>query len=255
MKYIFTAISLFLTVSIVAQHTPRSAEIAYFDYMDSINRAKTLQHELDFDIYYNYNLTSSSQLLADIIYKNRLTNWVDIQAGFHCTTHSNYALLARADFKWNIKSHHTLQLRNQYLYNLFADYNSQTFNILLAAAYSQNYFYAALGASTNMIFPLMNGEKHAKVIEPVSLCYDFEGRIFPLKHHWNLALQITNITPFLVERPYSPNLILKGNVKIIESRKERIDLQFKLGFEPSGIFNIYAQQYEIYIGAGIKCKI
>lgn len=220
-------------------------------FLDQREENKIHKQEIDFDFIYNYNTLSESQLYADIFYKNHLTKWVDIQAGFHSATNSAYALLAKANFKWNFKSHHNFEIRNQYLYNIFASHNSQSFNTLLAIAYSQKYYYMAFGASSQVIFPIYaNGESTS--VEPINFCYDIEGRIFPLTHNWNIGVQITNITPFLVERPHNPNFILKGNAKLIETRKERIDIAFKLGLEPIGLLK-NEQYYELYFSAGIKC--
>ncbi len=223
-------------------------------FLDDIKK-KEYKHELNFDFTYNYNQTSSSQLFADIIYKNYIAKWVDLTVGLHTQTNSTYALLAKTNFKWNIKSHHNLELRNQYLYNIFAPLNSQSFNALLAAAYSQKYCYIALGIHTQFFAPIIANNNPEIIYEPIHFAYNLKCRIFPIEHNWNLALQVTNITPFLIERAYSPNFIMQGQAKIIESNSERIDITFKIGLEPAGIFNVIAQQYELFVSAGIKCKI
>ncbi len=224
-------------------------------YYSLIEKKEEYKNQLDFDFTYNYNYTTSSQLLADVQYKHFLTDWVDLQAGIHIATNKQYALHARANFKWNIKSHHKLELRNQYFYNIFAENNTQSINALLAAAYNQDYCYIALGVYTQAFFPLFPKGESSKVVEPIGICYDIEGRIFPEIHKWNLGLQITNITQSMVERTNNPNFILKGAVKIVETNNERIDLNLKLGIEPAGIFHIHSEQYEIFFGAGVKCLI
>ena len=210
----------------------------------------TGQTSMILDLYSSYSSTLGNENSVRVIAKGQVAEWVDISGGIETTTKLNTSFLCRADFFLTPRSKHNLELRNQYIANFFSAYQSNAFSAALALAYSQNYFYCALGASHHQYW-----SEGDIVIEPIHFCYDFEGRIFKPSHHWNIACQLTNITPFLIESLYTPNFILKTNVKVYEKDFNRVDVIFNFGIESAGFSHIISQFNQVYINAGVIWQI
>ncbi len=244
-------------VGIVKKHSKQLLCIIFLTTCTIYVKAENVEHkqQFGFNALYNYNLTNASELAGEFTYQNALSDWVDIQAGFQASTRNAYALLARGDFKFNANAQHRFGLRNQYLYDANVGYNAQFLNALLAIDYTMKYGYFAMGAMCNVYTPIRSTNPHSTLVEPVLFCYDFEGRLFPSTHFWNLALQITNIRPFHIEKAQSPSFTLKGNYNVYNSNKSAMYLNLDLGVEYAGFGHINIQFYEIYSKIGISWEI
>ena len=70
---------------------------------------------------------------------------MELLGGISVNTWNIYTASLRGDFRWWVSESRNLAIRNQYLYNVFVDNNFQRFNMSLALAYDQEYFYIAAG--------------------------------------------------------------------------------------------------------------
>ena len=183
-------------------------------------------------------------------------DWIDAYGGLHVSSRNLYQLALRGDFKWWVGQTRNIALRNQYTYSIYAKDNLQNFNMSLMLVYDQEHLYAAFGGYmqffTNLF--LTEGIQRTYIWEP-GLAYDFRTRIFKRSHVWNLGLQITNIRHFLVERSYSPNVILNGNYRIGGENEDHLNIILEAGVQPSGIFHIVVNYYSFFFNVGVTCRI
>ena len=245
---------LLVTFTILLSFSCQAQEI--IDYADFFKQKDQQKSLLYMKIGYEHTQINGSGVNTEMIGIFSPIQWIDIYGGFHISSRNLYQVGARGDFKWNISENRNLALRNQYSYSAYANENLQNFNMSLILVYDQEHLYASFGGYAQFYtnFFLKENTQRTYVWEP-GLAYDFRTRIFKKSHIWNLGLQITNIRHFLVERSYSPNIILNGNYRICGKDNDHLNLLLEAGFQPSGIFHIVANYYSFFFNLGVTCNI
>lgn len=221
----------------------------YDDFLSENNRPF-----MNVSLGYTYSLLHGHGILADIALDYTPRKWVEIFGGVNVNTWNIYTASVRGDFRWWLSDSENLAIRNQYLYNCFVDDNFQRFNMSLALAYDQEYFYIAAGGYLHFFTPIYSSSNRSFVWEP-GLVYDVRTRIFKKSHVWNLGVQITNILPFIVERFYAPIFVLNANYRLLGEGVNNFNLFAQLACQPSGIFHLSANYYSFYIKFGLSCVI
>ena len=227
--------------------------VDYTDFFKQQERPKSL---LYMKLGYEHTQINGSIFNTEMAGIYSPARWVDVYGGFHVSTRNLYQVAARGDFKWWIGENRNIALRNQYSYSAYANENLQNFNMSLLLVYDQEHLYASFGGYAQFFtnFFIKEGAQRTYIWEP-GLAYDFRTRIFKKSHVWNLGLQITNIRHFLVERSYSPNVILNGNYRICGEGDDHLNLLFEAGVQPSGVFHIVVNYYSFFFNVGITCNI
>lgn len=245
-------ILIFFTI-ILSFVSPAQEVVDYADFFKQREYPKSL---LYMKLGYEHTQINGSTFNTEMAEIYAPTRWVDIYGGFHVSTRNLYQIAARGDFKWWVGKNRNLALRNQYSYSAYANENLQNFNMSLLLVYDQEHLYASLGGYAQFFtnFFIKDCTQRTYVWEP-GLAYDFRTRIFKKSHIWNLGIQITNIRHFLIERSYSPNIILNGNYRICGENEDHLNLILEAGFQPTGVFNIVVNYYSFFFNAGITCNI
>ncbi len=214
------------------------------------------RHTIDLDLGYDCLFTDRDAIGIETVYMYSPKDWVDVQGGLQISTLNSYALQARADFRINPRTHHNIELRNQYLYNLDLRGNLHHFNALLAVAYNQHYCYVAAGVMGNFFAPINPTPRTTREFQRAQLCYDVEGRVRPPYHAWNLALQFTNIDTFMAVHAFKPNMIFKTNYMLYDTpSRGRLDLKIDVGCEYSDVFTPAASAHCFYGSAGLQWQL
>lgn len=229
--------------------------VSEYEMLSSTHQREETIYMLN-SIEYEHTMTHGSNIGTEIQIDYTPAWWLSVRGGFHVSTRNLYQLAAKGNFKVLTDGNHSLVLRNQYTYSAYADDNMQNFNMLLAAAYDQEYFYIAIGGYAQFFTGISKqAEINRSYIWEPGLVYDIEARIFKKRHVWNLGLQITNMREFLIERVYNPNFIMKGNYRFGGDGSENLNLTVKAGLQPSGIMHMTANYYSFYLNVGISCVI
>ena len=245
---------LLIFFSVILSFVSSAQEVV--DYADFFKQRDYLKSLRYMKLGYENTQTNGSIFNTEMAGIYTPARWVDVYGGFHVSTRNLYQVAARGDFKWWVGETRNLALRNQYSYSAYANENLQNLNMSLMLVYDQEYLYAAFGGYAQFFtnFFIKEGAQRAYIWEP-GLAYDFRTRIFKKSHVWNLGLQITNIRHFLVERSYSPNVILNGNYRICGEGDDHLNLLFEAGVQPSGVFHIVVNYYSFFFNVGITCNI
>lgn len=204
---------------------------------------------------YTHSLLHGHGILADVALDYTPRKWVELFGGVNVNTWNIYTASVRGDFRWWLSDSENLAIRNQYLYNCFVDDNLQRFNISLALAYDQEYFYIAAGSYIHFFTPIYSSSSKRSFVWEPGFVYDVRTRLFKKSHVWNLGIQITNILPFIVERFYAPIFVLNANYRLLGEGVNNFNLFAQLACQPSGIFHISANYYSFYIKIGLSCVI
>ena len=251
MKIKYTFLIFFISLLSYASYAQEK-----IDYADLFKQPEYPKSLLYMKLGYEHTEINGSGINTEMVGFHAPTSWANVYGGFHVSSRNLYQVAARGDFKWWVGETRNLALRNQYTYSAYVNQNLQNFNMSLLLVYDQEYLYAAFGGYAQFFtnFYTKEGVERTYIWEP-GLAYDFRTRIFKKSHVWNLGLQITNIRHFLVEKSYSPNLIINGNYRICGENNDHLNLQLEAGFQPSGIFHIVANYYSFFFNVGITCNI
>lgn len=204
---------------------------------------------------YNHSLTNGHGVLADIALNYTPRRWVELFGGISVNTWNMYTASLRGDFRWWLSDSRNLAIRNQYLYNIYVDDNFQRFNMSLALAYDQEYFYIAAGGYAQFFTPIFSKLSERSYIWEPGFIYDIRTRIFKKNHVWNLGLQVTNILPFVIERSYIPIFVLNANYRLLGEGENNFNIFAQLACQPAGIFHISANYYSVFFKIGLSCVI
>ena len=204
---------------------------------------------------YNHSLTNGHGVLADISVNYAPRKWVELLGGISVNTWNIYTASLRGDFRWWVSESRNLAIRNQYLYNVFVDNNFQRFNMSLALAYDQEYFYIAAGGCAQFYTPSFSKSVDTTYIWEPAVISDIRTRIFKKSHVWNLGLQVTNILPFVIERSYIPIFVLNANYRLLGAGENNFNIFAQLACQPAGIFHISANYYSVFFKIGLSCVL
>ena len=167
------------------------------------------------DLGYEHTEANGHLVLSQMRIKWDAAKWFKLTGGLKVTTKNIYYFTARGDFKWNIDDTKYLGLRNQYIYNIYANNKSlstMNLNMSLAADYKMDYLYVATGVMWNYKMPLVKEE--AENIQNLgwqcSWLYEIQIWARPKKADWNIAVEFGNMHSFSMQDWLQPSFTLRG---------------------------------------------
>jgi hypothetical protein len=111
------------------------------------------------------------------------------------------------------------------------------------------YVSAQLGFFSRVMVPMPyeRNSDNASISEPFKLLYRVEAFVRPATSSWNLAVAISNVDDYMMERPWTPMLYLRGWYDV--NNHWRLLLAGK--YKNAGMFHMNAHYYasELRVGA------
>jgi len=172
------------------------------------------------DLGYEHSEENGHMALSQMRVKWDAARWFKLIAGLKVTTKNIYYFTARGDFKLPIDDTKYVGLRNQYIYNIFANkknLSTMNVNMSLAADYSMDYLYIATGVMWNYKMPLV--KEQAENIDGLgwhcSWTYELLLWARPKKADWNIGAEVSNMNSFSLQDWKSPVFTLRGTHTIM----------------------------------------
>ena len=119
----------------------------------------------------------------------------------------------------------------------------------ISLGYRMQYVSAQLGFFSRVMVPMPyeRNSDNASISEPFKLLYRVEAFVRPATSSWNLAVAISNVDDYMMERPWTPMLYLRGWYDV--NNHWRLHLAGK--YKNAGMFHMNAHYYasELRVGA------
>lgn len=220
--------------------------------------AYTQEQTANFDanIGYEHTLTSGSAINSEMVIDYTPKRWAQLYGGIKVSTKNINQAMLKGDFKWWMNDSKFIALRSQNVYSIYANDNTQSLSIGVAAIYDQEYFSIALGGNYQMYTSIFNKNDNKKSFlwEP-GITYDINARIFPKSHIWNIGGEVTNCRNFVIERVYNPSFLLNGHYTFSAENTNHLKVYSQVGFQPIGITHIAVNYYSLIINIGVICEL
>jgi len=208
------------------------------------------------DLGYEHSMANGHMALSQMRIKWDAARWFRMTGGLKVTTKNIYYFTLRGDFKLPIDDTKYVGLRNQYIYDIFANrkrLSTMDINMSLAADYSMNYLYIATGVMWNYKMPLIKEE--AENISGLgwhcSWLYELLLWARPKSSPWNLGAEVSNINSFSMQDWKNPSFTLRGTHTIMPKYG---GLPFNITWEVE-CKTAYADSRLNYSGANAKIGI
>lgn len=172
------------------------------------------------DLGYEHSMSNGHMALSQMRIKWDAAKWFRLTAGLKVTTKNIYYFTARGDFKLPIDETKYVGLRNQYIYNIYANaknLSTMNLNMSIAADYSMDYLYIATGCMWNYKMPLVKeqAENIADLGWQCSWLYEILLWARPKKADWNIGAEVSNMNSFSMQDWKSPSFTIRGTHKIL----------------------------------------
>lgn len=167
------------------------------------------------DLGYEHSEANGHMALSQMRIKWDAAKWFKLTAGLKVTTKNIYYFTAKGDFKLPIDETKYVGLRNQYIYNVFANnkqLSTMNLNMSIAADYSMDYLYIATGVMWNYKMPLVKAqaENISGLGWQCSWLYELLLWARPKKAPWNIGAGVKNMNSFSMQDWKSPSFTVRG---------------------------------------------
>lgn len=167
------------------------------------------------DLGYEHTEETGHFVLSQMRIKWDAAKWFRLTGGLKVTTKNIYYFTARGDFKLPIDETKYVGLRNQYLFNIYANsknLSTMNLNMSIAADYMMDYLYIATGAVWNYKMPLVKEEtENIKGLGwHCNWIYEIQLWARPRKANWNIAVEFGNMHSFSIQDWLQPSFTLRG---------------------------------------------
>lgn len=119
----------------------------------------------------------------------------------------------------------------------------------ISLGYRMQYVSAQLGVFSRVIVPMPyeRNSDNGNISEPFMLLYRVEAFVRPETSCWNMAIAISNVDDYMMERPWTPVLYLRGWYDVNEHWRVHLAGKYK----NAGMFHMNAHYYasEVRVGA------
>lgn len=138
------------------------------------------------------------------------------------------------------------------LYRNFARNEFHEFSGDVLLGYRMQYVNAEFGCGMRVMKPFEYDwhSNDSPVLEPFIFTYRVEGFVRPKSSPWNIALCVTNMDDYQIERVWQPLFILGGWYDVTDNWRVRLATECK----PTGMFHLNAAFYGIDVRAGVQYR-
>ena len=197
---------------------------------------------------YGHNLTYGSFATFDIDAQLPINQYFEAEANLRTSTANVHTLGVQLRPKFAL-SVGELFLEDRLMANFLLRDHVNEFAHAISLGYRMQYVSAQLGFFSRVMVPMPyeRNSDNASISEPFKLLYRVEAFVRPATSSWNLAVAISNVDDYMMERPWTPMLYLRGWYDV--NNHWRLHLAGK--YKNAGMFHMNAHYYasELRVGA------
>ena len=197
---------------------------------------------------YGHNLTYGSFATLDIDAQLPINQYFEAEANLRTSTANVHTLGVQLRPKFALPVGE-LFLEDRLMANFLLRDHVNEFAHAISLGYRMQYVSAQLGFFSRVMVPMPyeRNSDNASISEPFKLLYRVEAFVRPATSSWNLAVAISNVDDYMMERPWTPMLYLRGWYDV--NNHWRLHLAGK--YKNAGMFHMNAHYYasELRVGA------
>jgi hypothetical protein len=197
---------------------------------------------------YGHNLTYGSFATFDIDAQLPINQYFEAEANLRTSTANVHTLGVQLRPKFALPVGE-LFLEDRLMANFLLRDHVNEFAHAISLGYRMQYVSAQLGFFSRVMVPMPyeRNSDNASISEPFKLLYRVEAFVRPATSSWNLAVAISNVDDYMMERPWTPMLYLRGWYDV--NNHWRLHLAGK--YKNAGMFHMNAHYYasELRVGA------
>lgn len=197
---------------------------------------------------YGHNLTYGSFATFDIDAQLPINQYFEAEANLRTSTANVHTLGVQLRPKFALPVGE-LFLEDRLMANFLLRDHVNEFAHAISLGYRMQYVSAQLGLFSRVMVPMpyKRNSDNASISEPFKLLYRVEAFVRPATSSWNLAVAISNVDDYMMERPWTPMLYLRGWYDV--NNHWRLHLAGK--YKNAGMFHMNAHYYasELRVGA------
>lgn len=200
---------------------------------------------------YGHNLTYGSFATFDIDAQLPINQYFEAEANLRTSTANVHTLGVQLRPKFALPVGE-LFWEDRLMANFLLRDHVNEFAHAISLGYRMQYVSAQLGLFSRVMVPMPyeRNSTNGTISEPFKLLYRIEAFVRPETSRWNLAVAISNVDDFVMERPWTPMLYIRGWYDV--SQHWRLHLAGK--YKNAGMFHMNAHYYasEVRVGAEFR---
>ena len=197
---------------------------------------------------YGHNLIYGSFANFDIDAHLPINQYFEAEANLRTSTANTHTIGVQMRPKFALPVGE-LFLEDRLMANFLARDHVNEFAHAISLGYRMQYVSAQLGLFSRVIVPMPyeRNSDNGNISEPFKLLYRVEAFVRPQTSCWNLSVAISNVDDYMMERPWTPMLYLRGWYDINDHWRLHLAGKYK----NAGMFHMNAHYYapEVRIGA------
>ena len=211
------------------------------------NAGQGLQYSLSLHTGYAHNLIYGSFANFDVDAYMPINPYFEMEANLRASTVNNYVIGAQLRPKFALPKGE-LYLEDRLMANFLLRDQVNEFIHALSLGYRMQYVDVQLGFFSRAIVPMPyeRNSNNAIVSEPFKLLYRIEAFVRPTTSCWNIAAAISNVDDYMMERPWSPMLYVRGWYDVNEHWRVQLAGKYK----NAGMFHMNAHYFASEVRVG-----
>lgn len=197
---------------------------------------------------YAHNLVYGSHVNFDIDADLPINQYFEMETNLRASTANYYTFGVQLRPKFVLPVGE-LFLEDRLMANFVARDHINEWLHAISIGYRMQYVSVQLGLFSRVMVPTpyKRNSDNSYISEPFNLLYRVEAFVRPQTSCWNIALAISNVDDYMMERPWTPMLSLKGWYDLDDHW--RLILAGK--YKNAGMFHMNAHYYasEVRLGA------
>lgn len=197
---------------------------------------------------YAHNLTYGSFANFDVSAYLPINQYFEAEANVRTSTANVHTLGVQMRPKFALPVGE-LFLEDRLMANFVVRDQINEFTHAISLGYRMQYVSAQLGMFSRVIAPqpYEKNSGNEYIVEPFCLLYRVEAFVRPATSCWNIAIALSNMDDYMVERGWNPMLYLGGWYDVNEHWRLRLAGKYK----HAGMFHMNAHYYaaEVRLGA------
>ena len=206
-------------------------------------------YSLSFHAGYAHNLTYGSYATFDLDAYLPINQYFEAEANLRTSTANMHTigLQLRPKFALPVGE---LFLEDRLMGRFVSRDNVNEFAHAISIGYRMQYVSVQLGLLSRVIIPVPyeNNSDNSYISEPFNLLYRVEAFVRPQTSCWNIAIAISNVDDYMMERAWVPMLYLGGWYDVNKHWRLRLSGKYK----HAGMFHMNAHYYASEVRLGVE---
>jgi hypothetical protein len=209
------------------------------------------QYSLSLHAGYGHNLIYGSHANFDLGAYMPINQYFEMDADLRVSTANFYTvgLQLRPKFALPVGE---MFIEDRLMANLVVRNKVNEFAHAISLGYRMQYVSVQLGLFSRVIVPqpYEKNSNNSYISEPFKLLYRVEAFVRPKTSCWNIAVAISNIDDYMMERPWNPMLYLRGWYDVDDHWRVHLGGKYK----NAGMFHMNAHYFAAEVGIGAEYR-